>query len=552
EALNYRTRIEPVNYRQYVTIKLKAIKHPTIYNGVELQEVVVTGYPIIQKKQVLLGSVSCVTRIRGVSSVNRSPHKFNTENYATVHESGYRGVFSHPYSTFSIDVDKASYSNVRRFLNLGQMPPVDAVRIEEMINYFDYNYKTPTDDKPYTINSDFSTCPWNIDHQLLLVGLKAKEIDKSHLPPSNLVFLLDVSGSMRSANKLPLVKSAMRMLVNELRPTDHVAIVVYAGAAGVVLPSTTGNQKQVILSAINQMNAGGSTAGGEGIRLAYQIARENFIDGGNNRIILATDGDFNVGVSSTSEMEHLVEKERDSGIFMTALGFGMGNYKDDKMETIADKGNGNYAYIDNLQEARKVFVQEFGATLFTAAKDVKLQLEFNPQHVKAYRLIGYENRLLNDEDFKNDKKDAGEMGIGHTVTALYEIIPAGSKEEVASIDELKYQKKQQKINSNYSNELVTIKTRFKLPDGHRSFPYEKVVPAKISTWKDVSYNLQFAAAVAGFGMLLRKSEYKGKLTYEQVKKMAQKAKSKDEYGYRGEFIRLVDLAESLNETQASK
>ena len=431
------------------------------------------------------------------------------------------------------------------------MPPPDAVRIEEMINYFDYNYEKPTEDRPYSINSALSTCPWDNNHQLLLVGLKAKEIDKKLLPPSNLVFLLDVSGSMQSPNKLPLVKSAMRMLINELRPSDRVAIVVYAGAAGVVLPSTPGNQKQAILSAIDKLSAGGSTAGGEGLKLAYKIAHENFIKEGNNRIILATDGDFNVGVSSTSEMERLVEKERESGTFMTVLGFGMGNYKDDKMETIADKGNGNYAYIDNLQEARKVFVQEFGGTLFTVVKDVKLQLEFNPQHAKAYRLIGYENRLLNDEDFKDDKKDAGEMGMGHSVTALYEIIPAESDEEIPTIDELKYQQKKQRTTSKYSQELVTIKTRYKLPDGNKSFPFEKAVSSEITSWENASDNLKFASAVAGYGMLLRNSEHKGSLTYAHVIQWAKNAKSNDEDGYRGEFIRLVKLAESLSQSRAS-
>lgn len=545
---NYQTLNEPINNRSYLEVTLKQLESPdSEMQAVSLQECVVIGYGL-QAKSSACGAV---TMIRGQSSFARPQPQFNTENYATIHESGYKDVSNHPFSTFSIDVDQASYSNVRRFLNLGQMPPVDAVRIEEMINYFNYDYEEPDKDKPYSINSSLSTCPWDKSHQLLLVGLKAKEIDKSLLPPSNLVFLLDVSGSMQSANKLPLVKSAMRMLVNELRPSDRVAIVVYAGAAGVVLPSTPGNQKQAILSAIEKLSAGGSTAGGAGIQLAYKIANENFIKKGNNRIILATDGDFNVGVSSTSDMEHLVEKERESGTFMTVLGFGMGNYKDDRMETIADKGNGNYAYIDNLQEARKVFVQEFGGTLFTVAKDVKLQLEFNPQNAKAYRLIGYENRLLNDEDFKNDKKDAGEMGMGHSVTALYEIIPADSDEKVPTIDELKYQQKKQQTNSKYDDELVTIKTRYKLPDGNKSFPFEKVVSSEITPWSNTSDNLKFASAVAGFGMLLRNSEYKGNLTYEQVIQWAKKAKSNDEDGYRGEFIRLVKLAQSLDQSQAN-
>ncbi|MCX6238890.1 MAG: von Willebrand factor type A domain-containing protein, partial [Bacteroidia bacterium] len=411
-----------------------------------LSEVVVVGYGT-ERKVDITGAVSGI-RIRGARSLNFAKDKnkvssmpapeWNTENYSAIHENGYKNAFDQPLSTFSVDVDNASYSNVRRMLNMGQLPPVDAVRIEEMINYFSYEYERPAKDAPYSINSELAVCPWNEAHQLLLVGLRAKEIDKSNLPASNLVFLLDVSGSMQEENKLPLVQSAMRMLVNELRQKDRVAIVVYAGAAGIVLESTPGSQKETILNAIEGLRAGGSTAGGEGIRLAYKTASEHFIKGGNNRIILATDGDFNVGVSSTSEMERLIEQERESGIFITVLGFGMGNIKDDKMEAIADKGNGNYAYIDNIQEARRMFVKEFGGTLFTVAKDVKFQLEFNPQNVKAYRLIGYENRLLNAEDFKDDKKDAGEMGVGHRVTALYEIVPAGSDEKLPDVDELKY------------------------------------------------------------------------------------------------------------------
>jgi len=516
-----------------------------------MNEVVVVGYGT-QKKISLTGAVSSgIGRFPNVGSISGTP-VWNTENYSAIRESGYKNVLDQPLSTFSIDVDNASYSNVRRFLNMGQMPPKDAVRIEEMINYFSYDYEKPKGNDPYSINSELSICPWDETHQLLLVGLRAKEIDKTNLPASNLVFLIDVSGSMQAENKLPLVQSAMRMLVNELRPNDRVAIVVYAGAAGKVLESTPGNQKQKILDAIEGLSAGGSTAGGEGIRLAYKTAREFFIEGGNNRIILATDGDFNVGVSSTSEMERMVEKERESGVFITVLGFGMGNIKDDKMEAIADKGNGNYAYIDNVQEARRVLGKEFGGTLFTVAKDVKFQLEFNPQHVKAYRLIGYENRLLNNEDFKDDKKDAGEMGMGHRVTALYEIIPAGSDEKLPDVDELKYQKMKKEPISKLSGELVTIKTRYKTADGNTSFPLDRVVPAKVKSFNDASENLRFASAVAGFGMLLRNSEFKGNTTYSKVANMAQKAKGLDEEGYRGEFSRLVKVAESLNQQTSDK
>jgi len=525
-----------------------------------LSECVVVGYGT-QRKVALTGAVSGI-RIRGVGSLNTAKNQYmvgsmsatewNTENYSAIHENGYKNAFEQPLSTFSVDVDNASYSNVRRMLNMGQLPPVDAVRIEEMINYFNYNYEHPAKDAPYSINSELTVCPWNETHQLLMVGLRAKEMDKSNLPASNLVFLLDVSGSMQDQNKLPLVQSAMRMLVSELRPNDRVAIVVYAGAAGIVLESSAGNQKETILHAIEGLRAGGSTAGGEGIQLAYKTAREHFIKGGNNRIILATDGDFNVGVSSTSEMERLVEKERESGICITVLGFGMGNIKDDKMEAIADKGNGNYAYIDNIQEARRMFVKEFGGTLFTVAKDVKFQLEFNPQNVKAYRLIGYENRLLNAEDFKDDKKDAGEMGVGHRVTALYEIIPSGSDEKVPNIDELKYQNRKKESMMRFSDELVTIKTRYKTPDGTKSYPVNQVVTTKAAGFSEASENIRFASAVAGFGMLLRNSEFSGNLNYSKVAGIAKNAKGDDEEGYRGEFVRLVKVAESLSQTSAEK
>lgn len=543
---------------QTVAIKgranLSVILKPTemlIQDAEVMEECVVVGYGI-QRKSALTGAVSS-SKVRFLNAANNfATPDWNTENYSTIRENGYKNVFDQPLSTFSIDVDNASYSNVRRFLNLGQMPPMDAVRVEEMINYFSYEYEKPKGNDPYSINSELAVCPWNETHQLLLVGLRAKEIDKTNLPASNLVFLIDVSGSMQAENKLPLVQSAMRMLVNELRPNDHVAIVVYAGAAGKVLESTPGNQKEKILDAIEGLSAGGSTAGGEGIRLAYKTAREHFIEGGNNRIILATDGDFNVGVSSTSEMERMVEKERESGVFMTVLGFGMGNIKDDKMEAIADKGNGNYAYIDNIQEARRMLVKEFGGTLFTVAKDVKFQLEFNPQHVKAYRLIGYENRLLNNEDFKDDKKDAGEMGMGHQVTALYEIIPAGSDEKLPDIDELKYQKINKQTISKLSGELVTIKNRYKTADGNSSFPLDQVVSAKAKSFNDASESFRFAAAVAGFGMLLRNSEFKGNISYSKVANMAQKAKGMDDEGYRGEFSRLVKVAESLSQQTSEK
>ncbi len=477
---------------------------------------------------------------------------WNTENYATIHENGFKDVKTNPLSTFSIDVDNASYSNVRRYINSGTLPPVDAVRIEEMINYFTYDYPEPTGEHPFNVSTELASCPWNQSHYLMHVGLKGKSIDVSELPSSNLVFLLDVSGSMNAPDKLPLVKRAFKLLVNELRPSDRVAIVVYAGAAGKVLDSTPGNNKSKILDAIQRLTAGGSTAGGEGLKLAYRIAEENFIEGGNNRIILATDGDFNVGVSSTSEMERIVEKEREKGVFMTVLGFGTGNIKDDKMESIADKGNGNYAYIDNIQEARKVLITEFGGTLFTLAKDVKFQLEFNPKQVKAYRLIGYENRLLNDEDFNDDTKDAGEMGAGHSVTALYEIVPVGADSETPSVDPFKYQSSQL-VSGKISKELLTIKLRYQLPHENKSKLMELPVANKLS--KETSDNFRFSAAVASFGMLLRHSEFMGNSTPESILKLAKSAKGDDEEGYRSEFIQLVKTVDDLvvleNETDTT-
>jgi len=441
---------------------------------------------------------------------------------------------------------------------MGQLPPIDAVRIEEMINYFNYDYPEPSGKHPFSVYTEISACPWNSAHQLLHVGLKGKSIDKSELPPSNLVFLIDVSGSMSAANKLPLLKQAFRMLVNELRPEDRVAMVVYAGAAGLVLESTLGSRKSEILAALDKLQSGGSTAGGAGLKLAYKVAQENFVEEGNNRIILATDGDFNVGASSNAEMERLIEEKRDHGVFMTVLGFGMGNYKDDKMEIIADKGNGNYAYIDNIQEAKKVFINEFGGTLFTIAKDVKFQMEFNPARVKGYRLVGYENRLLNDEDFNDDKKDAGEMGAGHTVTALYEIIPAGSDEPLKSIDPLKYQSNRDEersvepVKADRSAELMTVKLRYKQPDSNTSTKVEIPVKGRVLDLDETSDNFRFSAAIAEFGLILRNSQYKEDASMEDVVALAKDARGEDEEGYRAEFIKLVKLADSLKEWSAVK
>ena len=472
---------------------------------------------------------------------------FNTEEYKGLNENIFHDTKKNPLTTFSIDVDRAAYSNVRRMLNLGQFPQRDVVRIEEMINYFDYDYPQPKGEHPVAIHTEFSDSPWNKGLKLLHIGLQAKTIPTDNLPPSNLVFLVDVSGSMNQANKLPLVKEAFKLLVNQLRPNDRVAIVVYAGAAGTVLSSTPGNQTATIKDALDKLNAGGSTAGGEGIKLAYKIAQENFIKGGNNRVILASDGDFNVGVSSEGELQQIVEEKRKSGVYLSVLGFGMGNYKDNKMETLSDKGNGNYAYIDNLQEAQKVFVNEFGGTLFTIAKDVKLQLEFNPKFVKGYRLIGYENRMLKNEEFHDDKKDAGEMGSGHTVTALYEIIPAGVESAyLAKVDELKYQKTTEFTSASQSDELVTIKLRYKQPDSETSRLFEVSVRDTHTPFARTSDNFRFAVSVAEWGLLLRKSEFKGEATYQQVIQTAQNALAKDPEGYRAEFVRLVKLAQSLD------
>lgn len=506
----------------------------------QLNEVVVSGY---RGKMANRDLKKVRSEEDAVSFYQPAPtmHKqVTSEEYATIVENGFHDPKVKPLSSFSIDVDKASYSNVRRFINNGQMPPKEAVRIEELINYFEYDYPQPGAEHPFSITTELTQTPWNPDRQLVMIGLQGKKIDTRELPPSNLVFLIDVSGSMSDANKLPLLKTSFRMLVNELRPQDRISIVVYAGAAGLVLESTSCDKKEKIISALDQLQAGGSTAGGAGIQLAYKIARENFVKEGNNRVILATDGDFNVGASSDTDMEILIEMERKSGVFLTVLGFGMGNYKDAKMETLADKGNGNYAYIDNISEARKTLVNEFGGTLFTIAKDVKLQIEFNPAYVKSYRLIGYENRLLKDEDFNNDKKDAGELGAGHTVTALYEIIPTSSKER-PFIDDLKYQKKV--VNSGSENgELLTVKFRYKKPDEDTSRLLVKSLLAKEIDLTESSKNLKWSAAVAGFGMLLRGSEQIENFGYEQVVLLAKQAKGKDAFGYQDEFI---DLAQSI-------
>lgn len=547
--------------------------------GTQLNQIVIREYkvPLIEKEQIIQAPTRDVNSISsqaaGVYQVNESepmnirgsrsdanayyvdgikvrgsvtqiPERkvSDNEEYSLITENQFNNVKRRPLSTFSIDVDAASYSNIRRILTAGMLPPKDAVRIEEMINYFNYEYAQPKDQEPISITTEIGNCSWNPEHKLVKIGLKGRSIEAEKLPPNNLVFLIDVSGSMMDENKLPLIKRSFRLLVQQLRPEDKVSIVVYAGSSGLVLSPTSGKEKELIMQKIDVLQAGGSTAGGEGIQLAYDVAKENFMKDGNNRVILATDGDFNVGVSSDAELVSLIEKKRDMGIFLTVLGFGTGNYKDSKMEGLADKGNGNFAYVDNILEAQKVFVKEMGATLNTIAKDVKLQIEFNPLHVKAYRLVGYENRLLADEDFNDDKKDAGELGSGKTVTALYEIIPAKSKESVDNIDTLKYQKtvSQDQI---ASNEMMTIKFRYKDPKGSESKLIVHPLLAQDETEQKSSEDFRFASSVAEFGMILRDSKFKGKANFKNILTAARESKGIDTDGYRAEFIKLVETAE---------
>ncbi len=495
---------------------------------------------------------SAVAQYKSLKYAPNVPYNTNTSNpqdesYKTINENGFSNAKDNPLSTFSVDVDAASYSNVRRFINNGQLPPVDAVRVEEMINYFKYNLAGPSNGDPVGITTEISSAPWNQKHLLVRVGLKARTIDMSRLPASNLVFLLDISGSMGEANKLPLVKASMKMLVDQLRAEDKVAIVVYSGEVALKLPSTPGDEKQKIKDAIDELQAGGSTAGGAGIKMAYRIARENFILGGNNRIIMATDGDFNVGDSSDGDMETLITRERYSNVPITIMGYGMGNLKDSKMEILADKGNGNYAYIDNLTEAHKTLVDEYGGTMYMVAKDVKLQVEFNPAKVQAYRLVGYEDRLLAKEDFNNDQKDAGDMGSGHTVTAFYEIVPTGVIDDYSgSVDPLKYQKTSSTAPATpYSDELMTVKFRYKQPNSDQSKLSVAVVKDRPMSFNSTSSDFRFASAVAEFGMLLRNSAFKQNGSYEQAISIAKNAKGSDDDGYRAEFVRLAETAKSL-------
>ena len=473
--------------------------------------------------------------------INDQIHQINNEEYSELVENYFTNPREKALSTFSIDVDNASYTNVRRIIEDGQLPNPNAVRVEEFVNYFDYDYAVPKDkSKPFNIETEIAECPWNKDHKLLHIGLQGYTVETENLPSSNLVFLVDVSGSMNDPSKIGLLKKSFKMMVDKLDFNDRVAIVTYAGNTGVVLNSTRCLYKSKIYNALDNLFVGGGTNGEAGIEMAYKIAEQNYISNGNNRIILATDGDFNVGQSSDDDMKKLMEEKREKGIYITVLGYGMGNYKDGKMETIADNGNGNYFYIDSKLEANNVLVHNLAGTLLTIAKDVKIQVEFNPNKVKEYRLIGYENRVMDAQDFDNDKKDAGELGAGHNVTAIYEIIPGKSKQS-----ELKYQKSELNYNG---EEMCTIKFRYKLPKESKSKLFSIPVIDRNQSIDIASSNFQFASAVVEFGLILRKSEYKGTANYDNIIKRAKKNIGLDDLGKRMEFVGLVRKAQSFDET----
>jgi Ca-activated chloride channel homolog len=499
-----------------------------------------------QSRSVMLESVALDEAVPGTFPDEQKEREFNTEEYDRIYENKFLDVTQNPLSTFSIDVDNASYSNIRRFIRNNQLPPKDAVRIEEMINYFSYNYPQPSGKHPFSIYTELGKCPWESEHSLIHIGIQGKSIDYKNLKPSNLVFLLDVSGSMSDKNKLGLVKRSVKLMLDNLGNEDKISIVVYAGAAGEVLPPTSATEKTAIINALDKLEAGGSTAGGEGIELAYKLAKENLLPEGNNRVILCTDGDFNIGTSSTGDLVRLIEEKRKDNIYLTICGYGMGNYKDGRMEQISNAGNGNYFYIDNIAEAEKVFVKELRANMFTIAKDVKIQIEFNPEYVKSYRLIGYENRILAKEDFNNDAKDAGELGAGHTVTALYEIVPVGVEGKTGKVDNLKYQQTVRSTLST-SNEMLTLKLRYKPIKSEESKLITTVVKNNNTAQKKLSDDFRFLASVAAFGLILRDSEYRGNVNYQMVRELAQNAIQGNTDEYKEEFLRLVKSAELLTE-----
>ncbi|PUV21521.1 vWA domain-containing protein [Sphingobacterium athyrii] len=553
------TTILEFSYLGYITQRIQ-VKRKTkvdvamVQDNRALDEVVVMGDRKVAKRNtanMMTASTALAGQTQGLYIRGGYIPDQNQESYQKIKENKFINPLKEPLSTFAVDVDAASYSNIRRFINAGSLPDKDAVRVEEMINYFQYRVAGPKNGEPVNIVTELTKAPWNNQHQLMRVTLKAKDIPTDKLKASNLVFLIDVSGSMMGAGRLPLVKSSLKMLVDQLRDIDRVAIVTYAGSAGVKLESTSGSQKMKIKTAIDELEAGGSTAGAAGIKKAYAIARQNLIKGGNNRIILASDGDFNVGESSDESMEELIGKESKSGVFLTVLGYGMGNLKDGKMEILADKGHGNYAYIDNISEARKAMVTEFGGTLFTVAKDVKIQVEFNPNYVQAYRLVGYENRLLEAEDFNNDQKMGGDMGVGHVVTALYEIVPVGvNSTMVGTVDPLKYQKNSTKyIEVRGNGELAAVKFRYKEPEGEKSKLQQQVVPTKVTDLNKVSEDLRFATAVAELGLLLRDSDFKQQADFDRLIARAKTAKGADDEGYRAEFIRMAENARDLSKAK---
>lgn len=536
---SYQTLVRPDSNVRYVAAalnqELSRLKAENRADGPNSSAIAAIQQEIARLKEVLPDD----------AGIRDSRSGFNTEGYDQIVENPFLGVRDNPLSTFSIDVDTASYSNVRRFLLTNrQLPPKSAVRIEELINYFSYDYPQPSEGVPFSTTVEVAGCPWNAEHRLVRVGLKGREIERDRRPPSNLVFLLDVSGSMNEPNKLPLVKQSMKLLAEQLQENDKVAIVVYAGNSGMVLPSTPASNRQDILYAIDRLEAGGSTNGAQGIELAYQTAVANFIKGGTNRVILATDGDFNVGVTDRTALIELVQQNAAKGVFLTTLGFGMGNLKDGTLEQLADKGNGTYGYIDDMREAKKLFVEGLAGTLVTIAKDVKIQIEFNPAKVESYRLVGYENRALRAEDFNDDKKDAGEIGAGHTVTAIYELALTGSKEPARAVDPLKYQQPP-KVDAKASDELLTLKLRYKEPDGEKSKLIENAVKDDGKSYAKASGDFKFAASVALFGMILRDSEHKGTATLDAALELAREGLGKDPQGYRAEFVQLIHRTKEL-------